>query len=48
MEMHAALTGGHKPFHDGRRGLATLEVCCGILESAKTGREVTMSRQVAI
>jgi phthalate 4,5-cis-dihydrodiol dehydrogenase len=48
MEMHAALTGGRKPFHDGRWGLATLEVCFGILESASTGREVTMTRQVAI
>lgn len=48
MEMHRALTGEGKPFHDGRWGLATLEVCFGILESAETGREVIMSRQVAI
>jgi phthalate 4,5-cis-dihydrodiol dehydrogenase len=46
--MHDALIGGRKPFHDGRWGLATLEVCFGILESARTGRGVTMTRQVAI
>ena len=46
-EMHQALTSGRKPFHDGRWGLATLEVCFGILESARTGRDVTMTRQVA-
>jgi phthalate 4,5-cis-dihydrodiol dehydrogenase len=48
MEMHDALTRGRKPFHDGRWGLATLEVCFGILESASTGREIAMARQVAI
>ncbi|HEV8015649.1 MAG TPA: Gfo/Idh/MocA family oxidoreductase [Stellaceae bacterium] len=48
MEMHEALSGGRKPFHDGRWGLATLEVCFAILESAKTGREIAMTRQVAI
>jgi phthalate 4,5-cis-dihydrodiol dehydrogenase len=48
MEMHKALTDGRKPFHDGRWGLATLEVCFGILESARTGRDVSMSRQMAI
>ncbi|HEY3916279.1 MAG TPA: Gfo/Idh/MocA family oxidoreductase [Stellaceae bacterium] len=48
MEMHQALSGGRKPFHDGRWGLATLEVCFAILESARTGREVVMTRQVAI
>ena len=47
-EMHEALSGGRKPFHDGRWGLATLEVCFAILESAKTGREIAMTRQVAI
>jgi phthalate 4,5-cis-dihydrodiol dehydrogenase len=48
MEMHETLSGGRKPFHDGRWGLATLEVCFGILESARTGREIAMTRQVAI
>jgi predicted dehydrogenase len=48
MEMHETLSGGRKPFHDGRWGLATLEVCFAILESARTGREVAMTRQVAI
>ena len=48
MEMHEALTAGRKPFHDGRWGLATLEVCFGIFESAATGRDVPMTRQVAI
>ncbi|HLI22078.1 MAG TPA: hypothetical protein VKV32_13215, partial [Stellaceae bacterium] len=48
MEMHDALSGRRKPFHDGRWGLATLEVCFGILESAATGREIAMTRQVPI
>lgn len=32
--------------HDGAWGMATLEVCFAILESAKTGQEITMHHQV--
>ena len=31
--------------HDGRWGQATLEVCLGILQSARERREIMMSRQ---
>ena len=48
MEMHESLISGRKPFHDGAWGLATLEVCFAILESAKTGREIMLRHQVAI
>ncbi len=33
-------------FHDGRWGMATLEVCLGMLDSAKQGAQVEMTRQV--
>jgi phthalate 4,5-cis-dihydrodiol dehydrogenase len=47
-EMYDAIVAERAPFHDGAWGLATLEVCFGILESARSGKEVTMTRQVAI
>lgn len=45
-EMHRALETDSEPQHDGRWGLATLEVCAGILESSKTGEPVRMKYQV--
>lgn len=45
-EMYAAVVDGVPPVHDGRWGLATMEVCLAILQSAQEGREVTLSRQV--
>jgi phthalate 4,5-cis-dihydrodiol dehydrogenase len=47
-ELHHAIMNATPPFHDGAWGLATLEVCFGMLESSKTGREVPMQHQVAI
>jgi phthalate 4,5-cis-dihydrodiol dehydrogenase len=35
------------PLHSGAWGMATLEVCLAILESARTGREVALRQQVA-
>jgi len=46
-EMHRAIVTNRKPQHDGAWGLATLEVCFGILESSRTGQQVTMKLQVA-
>ncbi len=46
-ELSDAILHGVKPFHDGAWGLATLEVCFAILESARTGKEIEMSLQVA-
>ncbi len=48
LEMHSAVVDDRPLFHDGRWGLATLEVCLGILESASTGSDVVMSHQVAV
>jgi len=36
---------GLAPVHDGRWGLATMEVCFAILTSAREGREITLSHQ---
>jgi len=44
-EMYQAVVNGRELVHDGRWGEATLEVILGILESARTGQEVTMSHQ---
>ena len=47
-ELHAAIFAGRAPLHDGRWGMATLEVCLAMLESARTGREVPLTHQVAV
>src|SRR5208282_4441128 len=46
-EFHDAITGRRTPVHDGRWGLANLEVCIAAIESAKAGREVTLKHQIA-
>ena len=45
-ELYAAAISGTAPLHSGEWGLATLEICLAILESAKTGREVGLRWQV--
>src|SRR5581483_4951817 len=45
-ELYAAAMSGAAPLHSGEWGLATLEICLAILESAKTGNEVTLKWQV--
>lgn len=45
-EMHRAIVTNSQPHHDGAWGLATLEVCAGILESARTGQQIVMKHQV--
>ena len=47
-EFHDAITGVRRPLHDGRWGLATLELCIAALESSRTGAEVRLSEQVAV
>jgi phthalate 4,5-cis-dihydrodiol dehydrogenase len=47
-ELYAAVVDGRKPLHSGAWGLATLEVCLAILQSAREGRELTLAHQVAI
>jgi hypothetical protein len=47
-ELYLAVFNNRPLFHDGRWGAATLEVCLGILESAQSGKELTLSHQVAV
>lgn len=41
-ELYEAVVNGAKPLHDAEWGLATLEVCLGMLRSARTGAEVVL------
>jgi phthalate 4,5-cis-dihydrodiol dehydrogenase len=45
-ELYAAVVDGHPPRHSGAWGLATLEVCLAILQSAREGRAIAMKLQV--
>jgi phthalate 4,5-cis-dihydrodiol dehydrogenase len=45
-ELYDAVMSGTPPLHSGEWGLATLEICLAILESAKTGREVELRWQI--
>ena len=47
-ELYAAVVDGKPPLHDGAWGAATLEVCLAMLQSAREGRDVAPSRQVAV
>lgn len=44
-ELAAAVIDGEPALHDGAWGLATMEVCLGLLRSAKEGQEITMLHQ---
>ncbi|HZR99283.1 MAG TPA: Gfo/Idh/MocA family oxidoreductase [Chloroflexota bacterium] len=46
-EFYAAVVEGERPWHDGRWGLATLEVCTAILQSARERREILLAHQTA-
>jgi phthalate 4,5-cis-dihydrodiol dehydrogenase len=46
-EFCAAVLDGASPLHTGAWGMATLEACLAVLDSARTGREVTLRHQVA-
>ncbi len=45
-ELYDAVVFGKQPVHDGRWGLATMEVCFAILESARSGREIMLKHQI--
>ena len=47
-EVYAALLDGRAPLHGGEWGMATMEVCAALLESAKQGREIALRHQVAV
>ncbi|MEO5701469.1 MAG: gfo/Idh/MocA family oxidoreductase, partial [Casimicrobiaceae bacterium] len=47
-EFHDALTGTRPALHDGRWGLANLEVCVAAIASSQSGREVLLEEQVSV
>lgn len=47
-ELYLAVTAGQKPLHDGRWGLANLELCLGVRESAASGGPVKLSEQGSV
>src|SRR4051794_5139761 len=48
VEFHKSVVEGKAPFHDGRWGMATLEVALAIMESARERKEIMLSHQVAV
>jgi phthalate 4,5-cis-dihydrodiol dehydrogenase len=46
MDMYDGIIHGRPLYHDGAWGRATIEVCLGMIESARTRREVSMQLQV--
>ena len=47
-EFHDAITGKTLALHDGRWGLANLEVCTAAIASSESGRDVTLHEQVPV
>jgi phthalate 4,5-cis-dihydrodiol dehydrogenase len=47
-ELYNAVVGGQPVWHDGRWGMATLEVCLAIMQSARERREVLLQHQVPV
>ena len=47
-ELRAAIVDGKPPLHDGRWGLANLEVCLAVLRSAAERKEIYLSHQKAV
>jgi phthalate 4,5-cis-dihydrodiol dehydrogenase len=47
-EMYQVVVNGHRPVHDGRWGEATHEVTLAIMQSAREGRDIPCTHQVAV
>jgi phthalate 4,5-cis-dihydrodiol dehydrogenase len=47
-ELHAAIFAGKSPLHGGDWGLATMEVCFAIRDSAREGRDIGLKHQVPV
>jgi phthalate 4,5-cis-dihydrodiol dehydrogenase len=45
-ELYAAAVMGQQPLHSGEWGLATLEICLGILRSAETNSDIRLEHQI--
>lgn len=48
MDLYRGVVHGERIFHDGRWGMATLEVCLAVLESARTRSEVALKAQTSL
>jgi phthalate 4,5-cis-dihydrodiol dehydrogenase len=48
MDLYNGVALGKTIFHDGRWGMATLEICLAIMQSAREQRELTMTHQVPL
>src|SRR5262249_20291362 len=47
-EFYDAVVHGRAPVHDGAWGLATMEVCFAMLQSAREGRDIPLRHQTAL
>ena len=47
-ELYDAVVYGTPIVHDGEWGMATLEVCLAIMQSARERREITLTHQVPV
>lgn len=47
-ELYDAVVLGKPVFHDGRWGMATLEVCLAMMQSARERREIPLTHQVSV
>ena len=47
-DLYKAVVLGQTAYHDGRWGMATLEVALGIVESARTHRDVELTHQISM
>jgi phthalate 4,5-cis-dihydrodiol dehydrogenase len=47
-ELYDAVTGKQVPLHNGRWGMANVEVTAAAIESARTNRDITVKHQVAV
>jgi phthalate 4,5-cis-dihydrodiol dehydrogenase len=47
-ELYAAVVHNHAPVHSGEWGMATMEVCLAMLQSAREQREVVLQHQIGL
>jgi phthalate 4,5-cis-dihydrodiol dehydrogenase len=47
-ELRAAIDGASRPLHDGRWGMATMEVVLALMESSAERREIELHHQIAV
>jgi phthalate 4,5-cis-dihydrodiol dehydrogenase len=47
-ELYDSVVLGKPLWHDGRWGMATLEVCLAVMESARQRKEIMLTHQIAL